>query len=206
MRGEEKRRETDLDGLMDVMMVMDALEPWQDDVGPLSGLEEDLILELRRLICQALLYLLAVVVLEVVDFNRLNQVVMLLSEVLFLSDGLNGDVVMVLVDLSVDSGCDFLRGKSAWRPEWHGRGDRDVTYLVLRLGEDFVPDRWSDLLMHRRVMMAVFSHEGLNSFPGLFHHDGGRLSVVSVGDTGGVLKVLLDKGIYGIAGGQVAVM
>ena len=97
-----------LDGLVDVMVDMLALDSWCG-CGGVSGLVGvGGVLELSSFSFESLTCLVVVAVMEFLVDDGLHLVVMLLGEDLLVLDWLDGGVVVILVDLAVDGFLDLL--------------------------------------------------------------------------------------------------
>jgi len=97
-----------LDVFMDVVVDVLASNGWIGRRGVLGISDSTSILELGLLSCETLLDVLIVAVLQVTSLNAGHLVVMLLWENLAVLDRLNGGVVVILVNLSVNSCGDIL--------------------------------------------------------------------------------------------------
>jgi len=93
---------------MDVVVDVLASNGWIGRRGVLGISDSTSILELGLLSCETLLDVLIVAVLQVTSLNAGHLVVMLLWENLAVLDRLNGGVVVILVNLSVNSCGDIL--------------------------------------------------------------------------------------------------
>jgi len=97
-----------LDGLVDVVVDVLASNDGCDGVGVLGLVDEALILKELGLLSKTSLNLAAVSVLELAVLNSDDVVDVLLSLDFAVEDGLDGGVVVVLVDLLVDGGSNVL--------------------------------------------------------------------------------------------------
>jgi len=139
-----------LDGLVDVVVDMLALDNWSAGLGALSLLHDTLVPELGLLGLQGTLDLVVVAVVELAVDDAADVVLVLLGEDLAVLDGLDLAVVVVLVDLLIDGGDDLL--------------------MLLGL-DSLVRDRGSDLLVNSGVVVAGLGHEVLDCLLGLIHCD-----------------------------------
>jgi len=89
------------------------------------------VFELCLLGCEAVLYVLVVAVLDVAVLDAGHLVVVLFREDLAVLDGLDGGVVVVLVDLAVDGSCHILLSSGCDRLVLNGWVDRLVNSGVV---------------------------------------------------------------------------
>lgn len=111
-----------LDGLVDVVVDVLASNVGVGSCGVLCGTDFTAVLELCCFGCKTILHMFVVAVLDVAVLNTGNVVIVLLWENLSVLDGLNGGMMVVLVDLTI-----------------HGSGN-----ILLSSGSDL-------LVLHRRV-------------------------------------------------------
>jgi hypothetical protein len=97
-----------LDGLVDVMVNMLALNPWGNSCGMFGLVGVGGVLELGSLTLQSLTRLMVVAVVELLVDGIFHHMVMLLREDLLMLDRLDRGVVVVLMDFAVDSLLDLL--------------------------------------------------------------------------------------------------
>lgn len=137
-----------LDGLMNVVVDMLALNNGGTALGALGLLHDPLVAELGLLGLQGPLGLLVVTVIELAVDDATDVVLVLLGEDLTVMDRLDLAVVVVLVDLLVD-GCNDL--------------------LVLLGLDGLVLDCGGDLLVDGCVVVSGLGHEVLDCLLGLVH-------------------------------------
>lgn len=133
---------------VDVVVNMLASDSWLSGctVQTIDGLCG--ILEFCLLGSKLLLDLIGVVVLEVTMLNTFEVVVMLLCEDLGVRYWLHGGMVMVLVHLLIDSGCDTV---------------------FLLLGNGLFCDSWIHLLLNGSIVFAILANEALSCILGGVH-------------------------------------
>jgi len=130
-----------LDGLVNVVVNVLATDGWLDGLGVLALALNVLVLVLGLLQPQLLGNLLVVAVLEVAVLDGGKVVVVHLWLDLLVEDWLDRGVVVVLVNLFVDSG---------------------LNILVLDKVVSLLSDGWSDLLVDGGVVVAGLAEERLN--------------------------------------------
>jgi len=132
-----------LDGLVDVVVDVLAGNDGLDGSRVLTLDADGLVLKFGRLLREVTLVLLLVVVLEFAVLDGDDLVVVLLRQDLLMCDGLDGGVVVVLVDLAVESGGNVL---------------------VLGLVDGLVGHGGGDGLVDGGVVVARLVQEGLDLF------------------------------------------
>lgn len=137
-----------LDVLVNVVVNVLASNSWHGGCAVLTSDSLCGVLEAGLLGSQLLLDLVGVVMLEVAVLNTGKVVVVLLWENLGVLYRLHRGVVVVLVHLLVNCGCDAI---------------------FLLLGDGLVGDSWVDLLVDSGVMLAILADEALDCVLGGVH-------------------------------------
>jgi len=150
-----------LDRLVHVVVHMLARDHGLYGRGMLALDADGLILKFGRLLCEVLLVLLGVVVLEGAVLHGDDLGVVFLGEDFLVLDGLDGGVVVVLVDFAVEGGGDIF---------------------VLGFVHGLVGHGGRDLFVDGGVVVAGLVEEGLDLFLGGVHVD--RCDVVIEVDVG----------------------
>lgn len=165
---------TYLNRLMHMVVNVLASDDWQNGIGVLAFHMEQLIFELGSFLSQASFDLVLVVMLEaaVLDGDKVEMVLLIKDR--FVVNGLDGCVVVILVDLLVWSSQVNVRLRGGGR---HTNGGGE--FLVLGLGDGLMGDSRSHSLVDRGVVVAGLGHEVLNCLLGLLHWRllGGHCSV-----------------------------
>jgi len=153
-----------------MVMDMQALDGWQLRGCALCDDFFTAVLVLCIQLCKTPGGIFGIAILEVLFFDILDNVVVLLLAVLLLRDRLHRGVVMVLMNLSINGPGEILFHKSA-------HTDLARMSLVMKTctmfcsRHELVSDRWGHRLVNSGIMMAIASQKRLDRMSCLFHGD-----------------------------------
>lgn len=152
-------------------MDVQALDGWQLRGCALCDDFFTAVLVLRIQLCKTPRGIFGIAVLEVLFFDILDNVVVLLLPVLLLRDRLHRGVVMVLMNLSINGPGEILYHKSAHTDLARWSLVMKKTCAMFCSRHELVSDRWGHRLVNSGIVMAIASQKRLDCMSCLLHDD-----------------------------------